>query len=262
MGTNMKHAVTAFKLFLALACSLAIAPVAAHAAILTTYSFTGATTGTTGPFAAESPDPGVIAGNLTGTGITAPGVVGAFSAATDSSSPTYTFDGRGFEIQADLMTNNSTGAVPANHYFSFTVTPTAGNAILYTSLSMDFGYDMNIAAAGTIMRYDLFYSTDGVNFFQQGTASSVTGTDNAYAITNDLTKSFTGNPAFASPLTGTVTFQLRFADSNSSSASKRLFLDDIKLNGTVSAVPEPSIVLLVASGLGLLAWRQVRRRAA
>jgi NAD(P)H-flavin reductase len=28
----------------------------------------------------------------------------------------------------------------------------------------------------------------------------------------------------------------------------------------VTAVPEPSSVLLVASGLGLLAWRQVRRR--
>jgi len=241
--------------FLAAALAFLVAAPFSNAATLSTFSFTGATAGSTGPFAPESPDPGVSVSNLTGSNLGTRGVNSAFLAATDASVPAYTFDGRGYEIFAGEMTNQAVGPVGSTYNFSFTLTPTAGNQVLYTGLSIDFGTDFNAATGGTLALYDLFYSVNGGPLTQAGATSSRGGTDNTHTVSNDVLKDLSAVAAFSSPIDTPVTFQLRFADTNSGLNTKAVFIDDIRVIGTVST-PEPGSALLVLSGAALL----IRRR--
>jgi putative intracellular protease/amidase len=252
------------KLPTTLVISLAALLSSAHGALLVTYSFTGAAANSTGSFAAEGPASGLAATQLTGTNMgsgtaSTGGVVTSFFNPTDGSAPGYVFDNAGYEVTAAVMTNDSNAGsidtAPLSS-FSFSITPTIGNAILYTGLSLDFGWDLTITPNGTSVLYDLFYSINGGTFAQIGARSGRVTSQN-HSVIDNLNKDITAMPAFANPLTDTVTFQLRFADDNSTSDQKHLFIDDIKLNGTISAIPEPaSSILILSSGLVLLRRRR------
>ncbi|HVJ45556.1 MAG TPA: PEP-CTERM sorting domain-containing protein [Luteolibacter sp.] len=245
---------------LALAVSLLFS-ISAEAALVT-YSFTSQTANATGPFSPENVASGVNASTLVGTNMgststaNSGGVVTAFGNATDGSTPAYTFDGFGYEVGAATMTNDSTGAIDLTPLstFVFSITPT-GSPIQYTSLTLDFGWDLTTTPAGTQVSYDLYYTIGSGTQTRVGTTSSYTTAQN-HAVVNDLAKDLFSQPAFTNPVSETVTFELRFADSNSGLNTKRLFIDDINVVGTV--VPEPSTAMLVAGAIAVTGF--IRRR--
>ena len=234
-------------------------------AALVTYSFPGTTGAPIGPFSPENVAPGVNASNLTGTrmgtGDASGGVMTSFLTTTDASSPAYTFDGRGYEVGANTSENDISGPIDTAtpSFFTFTITPTT-DPILYTTLTLDFGWDLSssVAINGTEMKYDLYYAIGAGALAEADSISSSPITGNNYAIRDDVSKDLSLIPAFAAPLSETVTFQLRFADNNSGSSEKRIFIDDINLNGTV--VPEPSSALLLAGMAALPLLRRSRKR--
>ncbi|WAC21677.1 PEP-CTERM sorting domain-containing protein [Luteolibacter sp. SL250] len=244
---------------LLLVASAAFLPVISHGALVV-YSFTGATNGSTGPFSPEGVATGVNASMMTASNMgngTTGGVMSAFANPNDTSSPAYIFDGKGYSLNAGVTANDSTGPLdtPTLSTFTFTVTPT-GAPITYTTLTLDFGSDLtnNVAINGTDFRFDLYYSIGGGALTQVGSTSLLSISSNtSHAVQNDLTKDLSSIPAFSSPVSGAVTFELRFGDNNSGAADKRIFIDDINVNGSV--VPEPSSVLLLAGAAATLLRR-------
>ncbi|RYD36290.1 MAG: hypothetical protein EOP87_05735 [Verrucomicrobiaceae bacterium] len=240
---------------LPLFASAAFLPAISHGALVT-YSFTGATNGSTGPFSPESVSSDVSASTMTGSNMgngTTGGVMSAFANSTDTSSPAYTFDGKGYSLHAGVTTNDATGPLDTTPLstFTFTITPT-GAPISFTTLTLDFGSDLTntVAINGTDYRFDLYYSIGGGALTQVGTTSILTiGSNTSHAVQNDLSKDLSSIPAGS----GAITFELRFGDNNSGSTDKRIFIDDINVNGSV--VPEPSSALLLVGSLAPLLRR-------
>lgn len=259
-------------------CGLIFAGVAPAA--LVTYSFTTAggsaptegtratttggsyTVGTNTGFDAESPAAGATFSQLTsGQFANAPqGYVTTFTGTTNDSSPPYSIDGHAFEVATNQMTNIAGAAANlTSGYLEFTVTPDAGNAVTYSSLTFDLGNDSNTTTTGSgSVGATLFASTDGTNFDQVGSTSTVAfdGTTKSIVIVNDISKDLSG----LGTLSGPVTFRLALTDASSNANNKFLFIDDINLNGTIAPVPEPASLGIL--GAGIMAMKTRRRRRA
>jgi len=200
-------------------------------------------TGTSTSLPATATDPGVTAANLTAT------VPPLTTTGAQTTVPgTFTFGTWG------------SGASPdTTKYIDFSITPTAGNQVAYSTISFAVGARMNVAHGADL--WDLQYSLDGF-----GTA----GTQLGSTITVSLAGSgFRGNTTPVNNLdisaigtqTGTVTFRLFGYDDTSAPSHVAGLVgtgtggvlsggQELTINGTVSSVvPEPSSYAAVFGAL-------------
>lgn len=229
--------------------------VADTSATLGSYSFTGSADGTDSGFVVESPVANVTFSTLTadfalGSGLESMGVVSGFIAASDYFAGTldeYVFDGKGFEVGYPVL-QNSADPVVDKDYLEFTVTSVPGYILDVDSISIDFGTDFNTNFLPHAY-YNLYYSLDGTNWSRPGSPSEARSNSNVYRIRNDVVKTL--DPA-ANGFTGTGTLYFRLAfgiDGVSGSVAKFLFVDDIRINGTVTEAGDPlQLNLVIATG--------------
>lgn len=223
-GLAMNHR-SSVLFWLTLGCGIFSA--AGHAQIVI-YSFTSSSTAPTS-----------VAANLSGGSVSTGGGVTTTSSTSPVSSG-YTGASGGYFISD----NSWTGASPGVNYFQFTVTPVANFTVSLTSLS--FGY----RESGT--------STGPTAFAVRSSSDSYAADLAVGALTNsDNTWHSSGNTSVTLTFTSATTF--RIYASGAASATPTLRMDDLTLNGSVAAVPEPTTV---AAALGLAAlgaaWRRRR----
>jgi hypothetical protein len=245
-----------------------------HAATLAGYSFTGAANGTLSGFSDEVGAANITASSLTTSTMGAVGVVSSFMGAFDNSVGGYAFDGTGYRMLASVAVNSSTG-VPT-HYFDFSIQVNPGYQVTFSNLTADFGIDINNATSGgTAANFDLWAAVNGGSYVRLDVINGAvppTGTYPGYFVRNDVSKNLlVGAGVPPSPLsTGVanvpqifgssdiINFRLAFADNNSGATTKAVFVDDIKLYGEITPVPEPASMAL--AGLGAASLVIFRRR--
>ncbi len=220
----------------------------ALAQTLGVYSFTGATDGDLTGFPVESPASGMNFSTLDNTGLTGIGVMSAFAATAEAplsnnGNPPYPFDGKGFEATYPNIRWNTADPDASNDYLQFSVTPAAGYRFTIASISADLGADFTITF-GPSPWYNLWYSLDNLTYYKIGDPSEIPTNSNVYRIRNDVTKAFVANAAAVPSGTETIYFRLAFGlNGTSGSTAKRLFIDDIRINGTAELIPDPDLVL-------------------
>ena len=155
-------------------------------------------------------------------------------------------------------TNTSTPTV-GEIRFSFSLTPASGYRITLDatdSVTWDIGaYASSTGTLGGLVFYSQVYISDTSDF------SNILATSSVYSISAASNGTPVSNtaPTIGSSITnhtGPLYFGFAFGD-NSGAGDKSGRLDNIIVNGTVSAVPEPGVALL--SGFGLLALLRRRR---
>ena len=150
---------------------------------------------------------------------------------------------------ASDTTNAEASAVSSNDYYTFTLTPNAGEQATLANVAFNFAVFGN---ANPSASFALYSSAD--NFTNRLGA----------VVTTTSTNSFTfaaiglGNQT----VTSAITFRLYVFDNNDDTGQGDL-LDHVTVNGTVSPIPEPSTYALFGLGVGLLgAVQRFRRRRA
>lgn len=235
---------------------LVAATVGSHAATLSLYNFTGnSDTPIVSPGAAGSdlmPSAGITGGPPTA-------LFNGFTTTAPANTPPSNASAPIRYVRGTAGSADTQAALANGDYFSFTLAPTAGSILNLQSFTIDISVNGGTTNADTA-EFALFASGDGFSAGDPSMAdilapaASVTAPDmNALPYsryTVDLSSAAFQN------LTGTVTFRLYV--SNSASASVARF-DDVTINGTVSAVPEPGGPLLLALGLCGVVGRRRRR---
>lgn len=247
---------------------------ATHATTLAGYSFTGAANGTLSGFADEAGAASITVSPLTTSTMGSVGVVSGFMSTFDNSVGGYAFDGKGYRLLASVAVNSSTGL--PTHYFDFSVQVSPGYQLTFTNLTADFGIDINNATSGgTAANFDLWAAVNAGSYVRLDVINGAVppaGTYPGYFVRNDVSKNLlVGAGVPPSPLsTGIpnvpqifgssdiIHFRLAYADNNSGATTKAVFIDDIKLYGDISPVPEPSSIAL--AGLGAASLVIFRRR--
>jgi filamentous hemagglutinin family protein len=236
--------------FLAAAATLLIT-LPAHAAVLASYEFAGAT-----PAARAAVT--TSAANLT---------AGSFSFAS-AFSDDVTANRAGFSSASNIFArvtattaSNLTGAITANEYVTVTITPDSGYQLNLTSLTVDLGYSLAAASVplgvGVNLGATVFSSVDGFTVpsalatqtFTAADTSLETGATLFQNVNIDLT-----GPAYQG-LSGPLEFRIYLYDNENTQTQPIHRIDNFILNGAV--VPEPSAALL--GGLGMLALLRRRR---
>lgn len=187
-----------------------------------------------------------------GTGITATAVSQTgFTSVSTNNSPAFT-PGRSravtFQNIDDLFTTD--------HYYEFTVTASAGNALDLTNLTFYYNLSSGTAGATANSRYQLRYDNlaDGAGFVTVGTTDYTTNT-------TGLLANFDLSGASFDNLTQGITFRLDVADSGSAATNSSVRLDQLSVDGAVvAAVPEPSAMATLLGGLGIMIGFQRSRR--
>jgi hypothetical protein len=210
--------------------SVAITPV--HAAILAHWEADD-TAGTGG---ANSANVTTVAPSIVASAVTRVGGGNAITTPVGGSGSTLS----GTPVFRDASWDNANSLT--SDYYAFNIDVTGANTMDLTSVTFYLAHSGGSRTA----QYQLSYSTDGTNFTP--TSTPVTFTNSTFA---QVTQSLS-----LTNLTDTVFFRLAFGSTMSSDSS--IGVDDIQINGTVSAIPEP--VSCAALGLlGLGYWLRRRR---
>eukprot|EP01012_Entosiphon_sulcatum_P042059 TRINITY_DN55997_c0_g1_i1.p1 TRINITY_DN55997_c0_g1~~TRINITY_DN55997_c0_g1_i1.p1 ORF type:complete len:290 (+),score=20.69 TRINITY_DN55997_c0_g1_i1:309-1178(+) len=219
-----------------------------------TYPFTDVVSGT------SSSSAGGTASNLTFSSVTASGVGATANAGGVFSFVTWT-------TGATTGQNTFSGALDTTDYYQFTITPAANFSYSLTTLVFDAGrsstgprqflvrssadnYSSNLAASVT----NANVSVVATNVFQIIDNTNTT----AYA-GNTIT--MTGLSSYTS-VTGPLTFRIYAYNSEATTGSFRI--DNLAINGSVSAIPEPSTYAAIFGTLALVGtvWHRRRQRKA
>ena len=181
---------------------------------------------------------------------------------------------------------NGASRVTANHNDGSTTngTPAPGNIPGISATTVDasnggaqwqqFSFTVDNLAVGetlSLTSFDYSYDRFTALNFQSGVYSSLsgyTGIGDVLGVTSNFSGNgsnvvtpsidLTANPAFSGLTNGQVVeFRIYLKDSSQNVNSRTHILDDIVLNGSVVAVPEPSSLALLLVGAALIA---VRRR--
>lgn len=148
-------------------------------------------------------------------------------------------------------------AIAAGDYFSFELTIAPGYALNLNNVIATMSSSTAVPTDSYISNLAVFYTPAGVAFTSESTAvklgeqSSSSTTLTPYTFSDNLS----GNEA----LTGTVQFHFVFWDPAKTNLDNRVTrLDDILLDGTLTAVPEPSALLFSSFLLLIPALRRRR----
>lgn len=239
-----------------------------HAAVLVSYDFSGTDPANNRPVASSSLDP-----NLSTTGFDGP-----FTNSNGGLRPAIgnnpTVDGDtaladdllAFGIWNQQLTGNSLQDVLDDElaWMGFTVTPASGQQLNLNGGSLSFDYW--VGASQQAQDISVFSSvgsnfggsvnaSEAVQSFPGLSVGSVDPVTDTYSGVHSLSVTFTGSAFDA--LTAPVEFRIYFygAEFNTSSAGRYSTIDNVVLDGTVTAIPEPSaflLILLTVGGLTLL----------
>ena len=167
-------------------------------------------------------------------------------------------------IQNNAAVNSLATAIGSDDYFSFSVTPNAGFLASLSSLDLLYTLQANSLAATT--EFSLLSSLTG---FTDGSAIDTFSGSATVSGANLGSGSFdiTGATALQNVSGGTAIEFRIYAHNTGANSMTRIGIgeafaanlnSDLVLNGTISAVPEPSSISLF--GLGLVAFLGRRRR--
>lgn len=220
---------------------------ACQAAILANYEFT------TNPYkAATDSDPGVVVSLMSDA-------VGEFDVSTSS--------GVAF-LRGNHSENSLADAIATPDYLQFTLTPAAGQVVNLTSFIFDHEASNDTVDPFT-SNLSIFASLTG--FASTPLAAEALGTSTTTVAANigggtqlqvnDVTFSLAASQFQNLTSANTVTFRIYgFDDALDTGQINRI--DDVRVVGDVTAIPEPSSVLLAGFGIaGCLLWQR-RGRAA
>jgi hypothetical protein len=178
--------------------------------------------------------------------VTANSTVNGTNVVQDYSLPDY-----GQQVLRAAITNTATpdeaSAVSGDSYWGFTVTPNAGFKMNFTN----FTFDGARGGAGTPRTWYLYSSTAG---FTTGNAIAFMDVPTVRPILTAFTVDLSGAPFQG--LTGPVEFRMYLSTPGT---GQSLEFDNVTVNGTVVAVPEPACTLALAAGAGGL-WMLRRQR--
>jgi len=220
-----------------LAATLVVTPL--HAAVLSNYTFTG------NSLAATTPTAGVTAGSVTNGG----GLLlkqSGFNLGGGSSNPALGWS------SGQLIPGSVSEALTQNQFFTFTLTPNAGQRIDLSSIAFygNLGANTNVARS-----FELQASTNGGDFATVGSGTLVLNTTGPSALFDITLTSYT---AITSQTTFRyVPYDVAY-DGLSWNDGNWIRFDDITVNGTVSPIPEAGGMALMAVGLVGLASRRCR----
>lgn len=203
---------------------------------LAVWDVAGTNASATNPLPATSVGVNISSANLTlGGGLS-------------TSSSADTFGGSNFD------TTSLSAAITNADYISFTITPTSGYALSISSISFNSG----VSTATTNFNVSLLSSATGL------TAAHTLHTY-SFSSTNAPAQSITltGSPALQNH-TGAIEFRLygwRDTGGTSTFRIRNLSGSDLVINGTVSAIPEPSTYAALAGllALGGVLWQRRRQ---
>jgi hypothetical protein len=154
------------------------------------------------------------------------------------------------------------GAISAGDYFEFTITPKANVKVNFTSLTFVYGGTTD-ATGGLDASFAVLASPTGFGAADDlGTFTNNIAANQTQFGTNDLPANVSLSGSAFQDVTGPVTFRIYVWDQqNSSNLINRL--DNVVVNGTTTAVPEPTaaVVLLVPAGFALARRRRQARLA-
>jgi hypothetical protein len=186
---------------------------------------------------AGSPTAGVtsVASNLTASAFS--GNLG--TPGPGGTSPLYTAGSGGGYFAAASWT----GAAPGSNYFEFTLTPNAGYA--FTTTSMTFGYRAT-STGPTNLAVRSSFDTYATNL----ASGTITG-DSVWRSSGTLTITLSG-------MNTATTF--RIFGSGASSGVGTFRVDDVTVNGSVTAIPEPSTYAVILGAMALTGAIIRRRR--
>ena len=145
--------------------------------------------------------------------------------------------------------NTQAGAVTANQYFSFTLTPNTGTPLSLNSLSFDYANystDATFPTEGFVVR-------SSVDNFAANTAAGVTSaaaSNGAFATSNISLAA----AAFQN-LTAPIEFRIYIYD-GTTNANRGAAIDNI----TVTNVPEPTTYAMLLAGVSFVTVLRCRRR--
>lgn len=218
------------------ASSILIAPM--HAAVLSQYTFAA------NSLAATTQASGLTAGSITNGGGLSVKQSGFNLGGTGTPALGWSSGGS--------VPGSVSAALTSNQFFTFTLTPNAGQQINLTDITFyaNIGSDVSLARS-----FELQVTTNGTDYSPVGGATLTRDSTGAGAQFSYSLASYTN-----------ITSQTRFrfvpydtTITGSWSDGSWIRLDDITVNGTVSPIPEASGIALTAVGLLGLATR--RRRA-
>lgn len=194
---------------------------------------------------------GTIAGNFTTsgsfTGTTGPVASGTVSG-VDGTSP-YVFGVNGLKTSEDA-------AMDANQFYTFTLTPTVGNAISFSSLSFygwanngfnpeSYSFFIRTSQTGSTTLQTFTSTVELANGTAPGASSQFILDLSGYGALQEVTTAttFTIGVYYTNPAVGNVLGNLR--------------IDSVQLDGTVAVIPEPAGMLL--GSMGVLAMMRRKR---
>jgi len=179
------------------------------------------------------------------TGTRSPTLVQQDVSATDFSSPVFTFAGNVNTLQtadglglADGGEDDMDGAIAAQQYSAFAITADPGHSFTLVNLTFDVGRGLR-GAKDYAVRSSVDSFASNIVYANEAIGQTVAGQD--VGLTGSGYEGLTS-----------VEFRIYFDDrSNNSSSSSETFLDNVTLNGTVIAVPEPDIFAMLAGCVGV-----------
>lgn len=209
----------------------------ANAAVLANYNFNSSNGNS------SDTDPDSTASAFTATGLT-----------TSYLDPNFVAG----DTIAVRATTASMASTISTDYYSFTITPTAGNRLsLSGTAALTFQYARNTGFGGAEFSWAVRSSLDG--FTANIATGATTGSGTWFNASVNLGAGFDFEDGTA------VTFRIYVADGTANSATAYGYLDNVVLNGTVSVIPEPVNVALGVFGLcavGFAAGRRYLRKRA
>lgn len=206
------------------------------------------------PTGISSAGPITLGAGLTGT------TTGTTQGVSISSNPANTLYIRSSILYSALPAEKSiTSAIAAADYFSFELTIASGYTLDLSSVAANLWSSTAVSTDSYTTNAAVYYTLNGTDFTSEAGAVKISEiiTSNSSSSVFTLTDNLGGNEA----LTGTVRFHFLFWDPANTNRDDRVTrMDNIIVNGTLTAVPEPSSTSLAALFLSLPLLRRRRGR--
>lgn len=219
---------------------LLVAAASAQATVIASYPFTGASLASTDAESASTASAITLGSGLTDS------VATRFAAANGNPAPAL-------RVNSDETEGTTFAtAITANDFFAFTLAPGTGNRFFFQTLT----FDLAASAATLATNVRLQASINGSAFV---TVDSVTTFSTTAYTTETFDLSFGNTNAALAAGASVLLRMVVFDDANS--ATVYTGFDNLTVNGTVAAIPEPGTAGMLAVGVlaaGGAVWHRRR----